>query len=80
MFEIREYRIATRCEHKHFLFQCRRLQLGQCQYCSRGFCDSHGERFNEIEEVCMRDACQTKKRDLALHLEFKYSAKGAQCP
>lgn len=71
LVEIREYKRATRCEFGGRLRRCRTPLSGQCQYCARGFCDDHGERFNEIEEVCPREPCQAKKADLIAHKEFR---------
>lgn len=74
MLDIREYRRATRCEHRNRLFRCRKPLEGQCQYCARGFCTRHGERFGEHEEVCQRDVCQAKKRDVEEHAVFRSAA------
>jgi hypothetical protein len=74
MPEIREYRKAARCELGRRPLGCRRRLAGQCQYCARGFCEAHGECFGDGEEVCYRDACQAKKRDLAEHLRFRDAA------
>ena len=73
--ELREYRKATRCEQRGRLRACRRGLAGQCQYCARGFCGEHGERFGEGEEVCQRSRCQAKKADLARHVAFRAEAR-----
>ena len=73
--ELREYRKATRCEQRGHLRACRRGLAGQCQYCARGFCGEHGERFGEGEEVCQRSLCQAKKADLARHVAFRAEAR-----
>ena len=67
---MREYKKATRCEHRGWVMGCRQPLSGQCQYCARGFCAEHGERFGEGEEVCVRGSCQAKKADLERHLVF----------
>ena len=64
MADIREYRKATYCNFGPRVIGCRHAFLGQCQYCARGFCAKHGEQFDEIQEVCFRQECQAKKKDL----------------
>jgi hypothetical protein len=71
---IREYKRATKCELGGRLRGCRRPMVGQCQYCARGFCAKHGERFGDREEVCGRPPCQAKRRDLAAYEHFKVDA------
>ena len=71
----REYTKATRCERRGRVVGCRKPLAGQCQYCARGFCADHGERFGAGEEVCDRAACQAKKVDLAEHLIFLAGAR-----
>ena len=70
----REYKKATKCELGGRLRGCRRRLSGQCQYCARGFCEKHGERFGEHEEVCERESCQAKKNDLLAYQQFKIEA------
>lgn len=74
MYEIREYNKVAGCDHRGRVLGCRRALVGQCQYCARGFCDRHGERFGEREEVCKRPSCQAKRLDLVAHLAFRATA------
>ncbi len=68
---IREYKKAQKCEQGGRFRSCRKALAGQCQYCARGFCDNHGQRFGQHDEVCQRQACQAKKLDLENYLRFK---------
>ena len=67
----REYHRATRCDLGGRFRSCRRPLLGQCQYCARGFCDQHGDRFGDRQEVCRRSSCQAKREDLERYDQFK---------
>jgi hypothetical protein len=71
---IREYKRATKCALGGRLRRCRRPLVGQCQYCARGFCESHGDQFGKGEEVCHRSSCQAKKQDLETYNQFKLDA------
>ena len=73
--EIREYRKATRCEHRGRIRRCRDPLLGQCQYCARGFCARHGEIQDDGQEICVEDRCQRLRADVAQHLVFKAEAR-----
>ena len=85
MSELREYHLAQACESRGLgkVIACRHALVGQCQYCGRGFCERHGDRFGENEEVCGRKACQAKKRDVVAHTEYRQRAlarnAGGEC-
>ena len=72
--EVGEYLQAANCSHTRLRRACRNALVGRCQYCARGFCAEHGERFNGNEEVCERSACQKKKHDLEAHVAFRTQA------
>ena len=72
-----EYRRAVRCERRSRLGplgRCRRPLLGQCQYCAQGFCDAHGNRLDDGQEICTGKRCEQKRLDVAAHLVFKAEA------
>ena len=73
--EIREYRKATRCDHRGRLRRCREPLLGQCQYCARGFCARHGQVYDDGQEVCVEDRCERLQADVEQHLIFKADAR-----
>jgi len=63
--------MITTCETKRFLRFCRRPAVAVCQYCGRSFCDAHGGRQADGQEICSRDRCQQKKADLVRHLAYR---------
>ena len=73
--EIREYRKATRCDHRGRLRRCREPMIGQCQYCAKGFCERHGQVQEDGQEICVEDRCERLRVDVAQHLVFKAAAK-----
>lgn len=73
--EIREYRKATRCDHRGRIRRCREPLLGQCQYCARGFCAQHGRVEDDGQEICVEQRCERLQADVEQHLEFKASAR-----
>lgn len=73
--EIREYRKATRCEHRSWFLRCREPMLGQCQYCARGFCARHGRVQDDGQEICVEDRCERLRVDVEQHLIFKAAAR-----
>ena len=73
--EIREYRKATRCDHRGHILRCREPLLGQCQYCARGFCERHGRIQDDGQEICVMERCERLRIDVEQHLVFKAAAK-----
>ena len=73
--EIREYRKATRCEHRGRLRRCREPMIGQCQYCAKGFCARHGQVQDDGQEICFADRCERLRVDVEQHLIFKAEAR-----
>ena len=73
--EIREYRTATRCEHRRRLRGCREPLVGQCQYCARGFCAAHGAVHGDGQHICVDERCARLHADVAAHLDFKHAAR-----
>ena len=72
---MREYKRARRCERRIRVLGCRQPLAGQCQYCARGFCANHGDRFDDRQEVCHRDRCQARKADVDRHHAFLRDAR-----
>lgn len=63
---------ASTCEMKSGLFGgCRGAAVAVCQYCGRSFCEAHGVRLEDGQEICARKRCQEKRSDLARHLAYK---------
>lgn len=73
--EIREYRKATRCDHRGRIRRCREPLVGQCQYCARGFCERHGRIQDDGQEICVEDRCQRLRADVEQHLIFRDAAR-----
>lgn len=73
--EIREYRKATRCDHRGRLRRCREPMIGQCQYCAKGFCARHGQIQQDGQEICVEARCERLRVDVELHLVFKATAR-----
>lgn len=46
---------------------CGRPALSTCVYCAEAFCERHGERGPDYEDVCSRSVCQRKRDDVAAH-------------
>lgn len=59
------------CEVKRGLFRCEAQSAGVCQYCGRPFCERHGVRLDDGQEVCSRRFCVAKREDLVVHLAYK---------
>jgi len=64
--------VAT-CEISGLLRRCRQPGVAVCQYCGRSFCNVHGGREEDGQEVCNRKPCQRKKADLAHHVAYRAS-------
>jgi hypothetical protein len=59
------------CETRHWFRWCGRPGLAVCQYCGRTFCDRHGARADDGQEICASGRCQRKKADLQRHFAYK---------
>lgn len=59
------------CEVKRFMRVCGQPGLAVCQYCGRAFCERHGGRHDDGQEICARDRCQRKKVELQEHFAYK---------
>jgi hypothetical protein len=59
------------CQIKKGLFSCARDAAGVCIYCGRPFCESHGVRLEDGQEICSRRFCVAKRDDLVVHLAYK---------
>lgn len=63
--------MVSTCETSRFLSSCGRPGIALCQYCGSSFCDQHGERHDDGQEICYRKVCQRKKADLQRHFAYK---------
>lgn len=63
------------CELKNTFRRCRNEASGLCQYCGRAFCNKHGTRYHDGQEVCHRKICQKKMVELPHHLAYKARAE-----
>lgn len=63
--------LVSACEISELLRRCRQPGVAVCQYCGRSFCEEHGGRGNDGQEICSRRACQQKKADLARHVAYR---------
>ncbi|MEX0786600.1 MAG: hypothetical protein WD939_08195 [Dehalococcoidia bacterium] len=63
--------MVSACETSSFLRKCRLPGIAVCQYCGGSFCDQHGDRHNDGQEICSRKMCQRKKGDLERHVAYK---------
>jgi hypothetical protein len=50
---------------------CGRASVTSCVYCGEPFCETHGVRGEDYQDVCHRRACATKLHDLELHLAWR---------
>ncbi len=64
----------TGCEVRRFVRHCRQRGVAVCQYCGRTFCEQHGAKLADGQEICHRPTCQEKRAELGRHLQFKQSA------
>jgi hypothetical protein len=65
--------MITSCQVQRLFRTCGRPGVAICQYCGRSFCEQHGDRLADGQEICRRTSCQKKKADLAQHFVYKES-------
>ena len=58
------------CYSGRLFRRCKQPSVGACQYCSRSFCDQHGDLLEENQQVCRRQTCQNKVADLKAHKAY----------
>lgn len=63
--------MVSTCETSSFLRKCGRPGIAICQYCGSSFCDEHGDRHDDGQEICARKVCQQKKADLEHYFVYK---------
>ncbi len=64
--------ITRRCQVKPSLLgKCGGDSIAKCQYCGRPFCDRHGVRLKDGQEICARKECIAKRADLERHFAYK---------
>jgi hypothetical protein len=51
--------------------RCSNPVTGFCQYCGRAFCDDHGTHEDQFQEVCSREVCQAKFKDVTAFKPYK---------
>ena len=61
------------CEFRRRFRACGEPGVAGCQYCGRSFCERHGARLGEGQEICSRALCQQKRADLEVHFAYKKS-------
>lgn len=65
--------MTASCGIHRWFRTCGQPGAGLCQYCGRTFCERHGDRLADRQEICVRKSCQRKKADLARHVLYKES-------
>ncbi len=65
--------MTASCEFRRLFRTCGQPGIAICQYCGDGFCEEHGVRQADGQEICGRSLCQRKKADLEEHLVYKRS-------
>lgn len=65
--------MITSCQVQRRFRRCGQPGVAICQYCGRSFCEQHGDRLADGQEICDRANCQRKKADLAQHFVYKES-------
>jgi hypothetical protein len=68
--------MVTRCEITRRFRTCGRPGIAVCQYCGRSFCNDHGARLEDGQEICNETTCGKKKDDLIRHFAFKETVAG----
>ena len=62
----------TSCEvSPGFLKRCRRPAPTVCQYCGRSFCEEHGRRLDDGQEICSSTRCEQKRIDVEAHFVYQ---------
>lgn len=59
------------CQFRRRFRTCGEPGVAICQYCGRSFCQQHGERLADGQEICDGSGCQWKKADLERHFVYK---------
>jgi hypothetical protein len=62
---------AVLCQVRGGFRRCGQTATAICQYCGRPFCEQHGVILDDGQEICSRDRCQRKRRDVERHLVYK---------
>ena len=63
----------TSCEFRRRFRTCGQAGIAICQYCGSSFCEQHGARLEDGQEICSRPLCRRKRADLEQHLVYKES-------
>lgn len=51
--------------------------LSHCVYCGAPFCDAHGSRGPDFEDVCARARCVAKRDDVRAHRTWRQRQRAA---
>lgn len=71
---------GDRCAHGGGLLRrrCGRTPTeSTCVYCGQAFCELHGERGEDFEDVCTRVVCQAKRDDVRAHRVWRDRQRAA---
>lgn len=63
--------MITNCELRRRFRACGQAGIAICQYCGRSFCEEHGARLRDGQEICSRPICAQKRADLEEHTAYK---------
>jgi hypothetical protein len=66
--------MTSACELRRGLGACGSPVVAVCQYCGSSFCEAHGVRLPDGQEVCSRSTCDKKRRDMLAFEEYKAAA------
>jgi hypothetical protein len=66
--------VVGSCQIKGRFRACGKPGAAVCQYCGRTFCEVHGMRLDDAQEVCARSTCQEKKADVERFMLYKGTA------
>ena len=67
--------MVTTCETKRRFRTCGKPGMAVCQYCGRSFCDEHGERLEDGQEICDDNNCAAKRDDLVRYFAYREEAE-----
>ena len=63
--------MITKCGVSRRFRACGKPGVAVCQYCGRSFCDEHGDRLGDNQEICHTKDCARKKEDLEQHFAYR---------
>jgi len=63
--------MSTTCEVSQRFRRCGRPGVAVCQYCGRSFCEQHGSRLDDGQEICRSPRCERKRVDVERHFAYR---------